>query len=251
LNGREEVDLMDCFLIKDCIWDGDSRRYAVFQYVSGAIEEYGYTVSVDFAGLGQELKEFKTEIDEETKFVKDTRKKVLEIVHDGYYEIIGMPTDRNLIKKSDFDGLTNTDQSKRLYYRSNYGINSNYSFNLRKGNTKFSVFIDDTEFQLKTVVHEEKRQKTKKPHPAVEKDWDERITQYLQQTEEWKERIESYRNKDLEHLRANVFVSPEWANIVESHITKTTKDIEKIRLDIRAIQSAYKRLKDEEVVIND
>jgi MoxR-like ATPase len=253
LNGREEVDLMDCFLIKDCIWDEDSRRDAVFQYVSGAIEEHGYTVSVDFAGLRQKLEEFKTEIDEETKFVKDTRKEVLEIVHDGYYEIIETSTNCNLIKKSDFDGLTNTEQSKRLYYyRSDNQVNHyDNLFNLGKGNTKFSVFIDDTEYQLKTVVHGEKRQKTKKPHSAVEKDWDGRITQYLQQTEEWMEQIETYRNKDLEHLRANVFVSPELANIVESHITKTTKDIEKIEVDILEIQNAYKRLKDEEKVIND
>jgi MoxR-like ATPase len=87
LNDREEVDLMDCFLIKDCIWNEDGQREAVFQYVSGAIEEHGYTVSFDFESIRDELAEFKTEIDEETKFVKDTRVEVLYEEIGGYYEL--------------------------------------------------------------------------------------------------------------------------------------------------------------------
>ena len=66
-----------------------------------------------------------------------------------------------------------------------------------------------------------------------------------------KEQIEQYRNKDLEHLRTNLFVKPELADIVESHITTTLKAIEKIELEIREIQNSYKKLKDEEVVLDD
>jgi MoxR-like ATPase len=253
LNDRQEVDLMDCFLIKDCIWDEDSQRDAVFQYVSDAIEEYGYTVSLDFAGMNQELTEFITEINEETKFVKDTRKEVLESVHDGYYEIIGMPANQNLINQSDFNSLTNSDVSKYLHYweRNRNQVRQYSSYSLRKGNTEFSIFINNTEHQLKMVVQGDKRQTTRKPHPSVEKDWDDRVNQYLLQTEEWIEQIESYRNKDMEHLRTNVFVKPELANMVESHITKTTKEIEKFKVSIREIQNGYKRLKNEEVAIND
>jgi MoxR-like ATPase len=252
LNDRDEVDLMDCFLIRHCLWNEEAEKDTVYQFVRGAIEEHGYTVSFDFAGIGEELKEFKTEIHEETKFVKDTRVWSLLDVHDGYYEITGMPDNQNFIKKSDFDGLTNSNQSEYLYYwrRDYYNRIERYSsFNLRKGNSKFSVFVNDKEFQLKTSVQGDKRQTTKKPHPSVEKDWDGRIDVFLQHTNEWKEQIETYRKKDLEHLRTNAFVKPALANIVESHITATIKDIEKIEVDIRAIQNAYKKLKDKEVVI--
>jgi len=51
----------------------------------------------------------------------------------------------------------------------------------------------------------------------------------------------------LEHLRTNVFVDPALANIVESHLTKTQKEIEKYEVEIRKIQHDYKILKDEEI----
>ncbi|GHS99395.1 hypothetical protein FACS189421_09770 [Bacteroidia bacterium] len=39
------------------------------------------------------------------------------------------------------------------------------------------------------------------------------------------------------------------ANIVETHLTNTQKEIEKYEVEIRKIQNDYKKLKDEEVVI--
>jgi MoxR-like ATPase len=248
LNDRSEVDLMDCFLIRYCIWNEETEKDTVYQFVQDAVEKYGYTVSFDFAGIGKELTEFKTEIDKETKFVKDTRVEVLQNVRDGYYEIDGMPDNRNLISQSDFNSLTNNNVSKYSYYweKAWNQIRQYSSFNLRKGNSQFSVFVNDTEYNLKIVVQGDKRQQTRKPHPLVEKDWDGRIDVFLRHTEEWLEQIETYRKKDLEHLRTNAFVKPELANTVESHITATKKDIEKIKVAIREIQNGYKKLKDEE-----
>jgi MoxR-like ATPase len=253
LNGRDEVDLMDCFLIQHCIWNEEAESDTVYQFVQDAVEKYVYTVLFDLTAriIKEELKEFKTEIDEEIKPVKDTRVEIPQIVHDSYYEIGGMPNDRNLISQSDFKSLTNNNVSKYLYYsHSSYNqVERRYnSFNLRKGNSQFSVFVNDTEYNLKTVVQEDKRQQTKKPHPSVEKDWDERIDVFLRHTKEWLEQIETYRKKDLEHLRTNIFVKSELANTVESHITAAIKEIGKIEVDIREIQNGYKRLKDEEVI---
>jgi hypothetical protein len=44
-----------------------------------------------------------------------------------------------------------------------------------------------------------------------------------------------------------LFVKPKLANIVESHIAATLKNIEKKKKKIREIQNGYKKLKDEEV----
>jgi len=128
-------------------------------------------------------------------------------------------------------------------------VRNHSTYNIRKGNSQFSVFINDKEYKLKILIKGDKRQATKKPHPKVEEDWDNRVDGFIQHTGEMKNQIEQYRNKDLEHLRTNLFVKPELANKVESHITKTLKDIEKIELKIREIQNNYKKLKDEEVVI--
>ncbi|GHU97822.1 ATPase [Spirochaetia bacterium] len=252
LNDRKEVDLMDCILIKDCVWNEKAQIGTIFWAFSDAIVKHGYTVSFDFKGIKDELTAFQTEINEETKFVKDTRVEVLTNARKDYYEINAQIDGHNLlITQNEFKNLTNANQQMYLYYwHTSYQSVQQYSaYNIRKGNSKFSIFINDTEFKLKTATQGEKRQATRKPHPKVEEDWDERTARFLQHTGDMKSRIEEYRNKDLEHLRTNLFVKPEWANFVESHITETLKDIEKLELEIREIQNGYKKLKDEEVVV--
>jgi MoxR-like ATPase len=44
LNDRNEVDLMDCFLIWHCLWNEETERDTVYQFVRDAIEKHGYTV---------------------------------------------------------------------------------------------------------------------------------------------------------------------------------------------------------------
>jgi MoxR-like ATPase len=251
LNDRKEVDLMDCFLILHCLWSEEAEMETVYQFIADAIEKHGYTVSLDFADMQKELQEFKTEIDEETKFVKDTRVEFLSecgwIGH-GDYKITGINGNYSLISRSDFESLTNSNKSKRLRYWDDYNgdMYYSYSFELRKGNSEFSIFVNDTEYQLETTTKGDKRQITRKPNKKLEKMWDDEVDIFLQHTNEWKEQ---YQNKDLEHLRTNIFVNPELANIVESNITATIKKIEKLEVDIREIQNGYKKLKDEEVVL--
>ena len=251
LNDRKAVDLMDCFLIQHCIWNEVEQIPAVSQYVKDAIQKHGYSLKFNFKGLKDELDEFKTEIKEETKFEKDTRVEVLDNTRSGYYETVGMHQHNNLISQSDFKALTNTNQRIYLHYweSSWQQVRQHQVHNVRKGNIKNSIFINDQEYQLKTKVTGEKRQITKKPHKKVEEDWDSRVAKYLEVTNTQKEELEAYRTKDLQHLRTNLFVNPELANIVESHLTETRKEIEKFEVEIRKIQNDYKKLKDEEIVI--
>lgn len=251
LNDRKAADLMDCFLIKDCLWNETEQIQATSQFVRDAIQKHGYSLKFNFKGLKDELEEFKTEIKEETKFEKDTRVETLVNARNDYYEIVGFNSENNLIRQIDFNSLTNSNQAIRLYYYYDYygRVQQNGNFNIRKGNSKHSIFINDNEYKLKTNTKGEKRQITKKPHKKVEEDWDGRVANYLEVTNTQKEELETYRTKDLQHLRTNLFINPELANIVESHLTSTRKEIEKFEVEIRKIQNDYKKLKDEEIVI--
>jgi MoxR-like ATPase len=253
LNDRKTVDLMDCFLIKDCLWNEIEQIQAVSQFVRDAIQKHGYSLKFNFKGLKDELEEFKTEIKEETRFEKDTRVEVLANARSGYYEILGINQYNSLISQLDFKALTNTNQRIYLHYweSSWQQVMQHQVHNVRKGNIKNSIFINDQEHQLKTNVRGEKRQITKKPHTKVEEDWDKRVLKYFEVTTKHKEELEEYRNKDLQHLRINLFVNPELANIVESHLTETRKEIEKFEVEIRKIQNDYKKLKDEEIILEE
>ena len=248
LNDRTEVDLMDCFLIRHCIWNEESQQDSTYQFVEDAIEKYGYTVEIDFKGINEEINEFKKEINEETMFVKDTRKTIL-LETSGYYELINPPSQYDrYISTEDFEQLTNEKRNIYLYYLQYNSYQYHQRWSVKNGKDKTHIDINGTDYQLKTIVQGNKRQLTKKPNPKLVGIWDDQVNNFLQNTDDMRNKIGQYRNHDLKYLRTNLFVDPELANIVESHISETIKKIDMLEVDIKKIQNDYKKLKDEEVV---
>ena len=261
LNDRSEVDLMDCFLIKHCIWNEKEQRDTAFQYVSESIEKYGYTFDFDFSDIEEEIKELEEDIKKETKHIKDNRVEVLVNAREKYYEIKGL--NRNdyhtsnkptplLLLISDYDALTTGDSRFYTYYYSSYYSSDqrNENHNIRKGKDKYHVIIDGSEYKLKTRIDGDRMQQTRKPHKSVENTWDNSVVTLLKTIDKWMNDIEKYRSKDLEHIRTNIFVDSSLAIIVEKSILNTSETIKQIESNIKQIQLNYKKLEDEEVVLN-
>jgi MoxR-like ATPase len=263
INDRTEVDLMDCFLIKHCIWNEKEQIDTVWQFVREAIEERGYTKEIDFEGIKDELTEFSKEVDtytHETRSIKYTKNKIYDLNGNKYLKILGLNgkfnyEDNNLIEEKMVNVAKKDSFISTMRYRKDFGDKDNVQ--IKQGKTKHSLILSNDQYStpyelnIETIDATKNEVFTKEPHPKVKEDWDNRVNGFLQHTGGMKNQIEQYRNKDLAHLRTNLFVEPELANIVESHITKTLKEIEKIELEIREIQNNYKKFKDEEVVLND
>ncbi len=66
LNGREAVDVMDCFLIKHCIWDDPKQVPAINQFVNEAIHKTGYTMHDEIQITDMQLKQLWQEVQTET-----------------------------------------------------------------------------------------------------------------------------------------------------------------------------------------
>jgi MoxR-like ATPase len=249
LNDRLSVDLMDCFLIKDCLWNETEQIQTVSQFVNDAIQKHGYSLDFNLAGIKEELKEFQTEITEWTTHVKDTRAEDF-VITSGYIEILNPPSvhDR-FLGEAIVKQLTNAEQQHLLHYAQHGSYIQHQRFNVKKGKDKYHISINGNDYKLKTEIKGDKRVKTSKPHKKVEEDWDKKVSIFLELTNSYKDKLEDYRNKDLIHLRVNLFVNAVLANIVESHITEAKKEIEKIEVEIRRMQNDYKKLKDEETII--
>jgi MoxR-like ATPase len=249
LNDRTAIDLMDCFLIKNCLWNEIEQREAVSQFVRDAIQKHGYSLSFNFKGLKDELEEFKTEIKKDTQFEVDTRIEI-PIEHKGYYLIENFPSQRAVyIEKGKFYELINHKLEIDLNYYQYSTFYHEGRFQAMKGIDENHIAINGTEYKLKTDVTGVQHQIIKKPSKKLIKEWDSKVTQFLDVTNSQKDELEAYRTKDLQFLRTNLFVNAELANIVESNLNTTRTEIEKFEIAIRAIQNGYNNLKDEVILI--
>lgn len=239
LNDRKAIDLMDCFLIKDCIWNEIEQKMMVEQFVREAIQKHGYSLKFDLKSFNKEIEDFEKEIIEETLFEKIISRDVL--ISDGdFYEITNF--NKNFyIKIEDFNQLTTKVKNIYLYEKYNSNFSRYSTYNVKKNNRQNYIVIENDEFKLKTKSKEEKKTENKTPHEALVKYWNERIAVYISKIEWMKNQLEEYQNNDLKHLKVNLFVPPNLADIVQNQLIMTQNEIEKMTIEVKRIQTKYQK----------
>ena len=254
LNDRTEADLMDCFLIRHCIWSRENQIQALWAIVNDAIEEFGYISETDYQTIRNGIENLKTEIVRKTRIITDTRKTIIEPVYGDFYEVLNPPNKNcSLISRDVFNNLTWQNRLVHLCYWSEANRKGeNYSnYDIRKSSSPFTIYINNAEYNMKTAITGDKRQRTRKPGSDETAAWDDQVKNLLRATAEIKNQIEKYRARNLAHLRVNIFVKPDLADLIESHLTGTWRNIEKLDLEIKEIQNNYMKLKDEEEILDD
>ncbi len=255
LNDRKAVDLMDCFLIAHCIWNEPAQFATVLQFTKDAIQKHGYSITLNLSDIKEELKEFYEEVKSEICFVKTFSYNEPVTVHKKFYRIdsfgdndyLSIHRDYRLIQKTDFDKLTNKYQRIGLHRdRDDDNCrNQTNQYNLKKGSNGISVVYNGRAYKLETVEKERKQTFSKKPHKAVQKEWDKKVKVVMTTTGNLKSQIEHYSSNDLKHLRVNLFVNSVLAEIVESNLKETQKGIEKLEVEVHRIQHYYENVEDQ------
>lgn len=243
LNDRNAVDLMDCFLIKACIWNEPEQIPAVSQFVCDAIQKHGYKLSMNLSQIAEELKAFEDDVKTETSFLKEVYFEEPIVVEKDYYKISGFHNDARILI-TDYDKLTKSDIS--IYLSVKYhSYRQDQWYSVRKGKKKHHIQIDNTEYSIQTSSKTGQKTATKKPHPSVIKDWDKKVARVLTQTNNLKSQIDHYKKSDLKHIRVNLFVNPVYAEFVESNLDNLSREIEKQEIEVKRIQHYYENIEDQ------
>jgi MoxR-like ATPase len=262
LNDRNEVGLMDCFLIRHCIWDETRHIETTAGFVYDAIEKYGYSALLKMGGLKEELAGFQEEIARETgmgegaginaRLAADTASPVDGVspaaATDDYCEVLGYPNPqgnvfRRVLRGADFRRLGDSDANITLYYQ-HIGAGQIMHTELvraRKGQAAGDIVINGSEYSIR-IPEANQESPGKKPASNVEGQWDSRIDAFLKRTAVMKEQAQALKQKEAHNVQEHLFVPREAAGTVESHFNLLWKDIEKLELEIRSTRNSYKKI---------
>ncbi len=105
-----------------------------------------------------------------------------------------------------------------------------------------TMFIDGKQYKLQVKVNTEQTTTTYKPNDRLKKAWNEVVDNFLTKTQIIKEEIKLFRTKDLAHLRTNMFVNPSEASHVETNLTSSLAEIEKLEVEAKRIQHYYENV---------
>lgn len=253
LNDRKAVDLMDCFLIKDCLWNETEHIKTVTNFVKDAIQKHGYSININLVDIEEELKDFKVEVNSETSYIKPveiTTPKTFEIQKKKYHRVIiksGLLSYENndLLLIDEIKKASKNSYIETTRFRKDLGDNDNVWIKCSSSQNKLFLSNDgkqEHELEFETDITVKDKVFTKKPHFAVIKEWDKRAAIILTKTSNLKAQIDQYKTNDLKHLRINQFVNESLAEIVEINLYDLEKEINKLEVEVRSIQHIYENI---------
>jgi MoxR-like ATPase len=246
LNGREEVDLMDCFLMLHCLWSEPDQIEQLQKLIAETIRKHGYTLAFSLTSLKKEIKEFEEEVKHETKIAYETAVNEPLLIDQIYYEVhnISQLYDGKYVRHNDYDKLRYDEITAIGLYDENQQLT--YKIKAKRSTLDHAVEVlhqsEYTTFNLKT---EEKSSVTyihKKPHPLVYKNWNERISHLSSFVAQLQKKLETDAPDALKHLRGNLFVSPDLAEIVEANMNEAVGVLRAETLKIEKLKYYYDNL---------
>ena len=246
INDRKEVDLMDCFLIKHCIWNEKSQIQTVSGFVNEAIRDYGPNLDMNLYTEQEEFAKLKSEIEKNTskkvgvasKIEQDTNGTKFYSLTTNFQEQYSL-IESNIVDKAtenstdatiftdDFKGKTNCNITKsdeknsiKLYNRS-YGT--------------WQVY----QLETKPIIKPYKKSPTRGDYQI----WNDETNRLLSVLSEKKTETSHFWNIFSESFYGNIFADRQLAdNYIKENIDNTINLIEKFIISINEIRNKYQSI---------
>lgn len=262
LNNRQEIDLMDCFLIAHTIWSEVEQIDVVKDFVQDAIQKHGYSLKCDLKELKEEIEDLKIDMINEISIEKTItyyEPKEIPINNTIFYEILDKKNwfdnhynpDYRYIKKDNYDQLG----SEKYSHIDIFNKNGHEFWNSRS--LKAAV-LEDMENQIYIQEYDgsgkgirlnlrknrksKKEKITQRPHEAIIEKWNRQIKELHQMIDEKVKFIEDYKKNELGNLKENLFVNKELAYYVETNLNQTLTTLLNKKTGIQNIKEAYDQL---------
>lgn len=239
LNDRKQVDLMDCFLIKDCIWNDENEIEIVEQVVAESIRNFGYSLTIDIESIETKINKLKDEVKSESEFIKENKVIEKKVYQKDYYKITGLTTFPKycFILKTDFAKMSGVQQS---FYFYDAALTSHRNFATTKNGDVIKV-ADSSWSTCQVEVEEvtKRKKETRRPSEKLIGVWDKEVSDLVQEILKQVSVIEKHRNEKLDHLQTNAFVDKGLSTIVEENLHNTVHQLQDLKLEVEKIKSQY------------
>lgn len=148
------------------------------------------------------------------------------------------------VSRQEYDKIAVGESESIEIYRKSY---DNGSINRYENKEGKKIAVDLFESEGKTYKLEYKQIDVpkidyRKPHQLVKKDWDERVEELKKSIHEQESTLDKYVQEDLKGIRANLFVKPEYANVVETKLNELRKNLASLNLELDKLKDHYEKV---------
>ena len=243
LNGREEVDLMDMFLLLHCLWDNPAQIAPLKEIIAKTIREHGYSISLSLSNLHKEIEEFEREVDKELNVVITEEEKVLSPIDDVWYEMI-KPDDQfegKRLKVNDFNRLQ-IDRAQVTNFYDDGGKLVN-RLNAKKGKSAFSLIVTHNSreytYSLQTHIKEKQKKVQRQPHELIVRHWNQRFNSLSEDLNNALSKIQDQKNGPVQQLEQHLFTDRRLAPLVKANLMEVEEQVKELKLRLDKLHFSY------------
>lgn len=247
LNGRSEVNVMDCFLTQDCIWNQYEQVEEAHALVLGSIATYGYRNLVNLQPIQSELKQLQEEIAEETKIVSYQKEDILKVYSDNkgnvFYKIDDFWGETpGFIREDDFEKLVeDKDTYVPMFEETGKTFRPFQTSDIRI-KPPFTLVNKGRGLPMETETIEKEIVTARRPPNQTMQIWNSQIQLLLETCEKGLQKIENQRAKDEPYLSNHLFVEASFASHVLDSLNTSTDHLLNMKLEIQKTQHSYESI---------
>ncbi len=246
LHERSKVNLMDCFLMVHCLWHSPEQMPLLANMLSDIIRQHGYSIALNLQPLRKEIQELESEVETEIKIPHSIVVEEPQSIESEYYEVLGITNyfEGSLIKKVEFSRLSREEQKSISLFDQSLSLVNKVNARLSPQEHCIDIYYNAQVYtlKLKTVQREKTEITLKKPHPLIEKFWDERVNTLLQYIQQQQEHLQKERPEELEGLQEHFFVPAAMADIVSANIQEVKRQLNSLHLQVEKIAHSYRSI---------
>ena len=239
LNDRNEVDLMDCSLIENCIWGTEKQQKKAKEIVEKCLKENGIPCDSAIEDIQEQIEEFSAKVDEEwfenitdpvsDKIVTVDNQKCYECTRNGTSEIWYVTVDKG--RHSPYNGYhdvynsAKTHQTYSNFSKNGDAIACNWNFTVNKNPERTHIepkkFADISHSTLQKIF-------TKNNYTPISNFINSEI-----------DKLKDQKAKDAVPFKANLFADQSYNTSITSKIDDSIKELEDKQVELDKQKDRY------------
>lgn len=240
LNDRDEVDLMDCSLIENCIWGTEKQQKLARKIVEKCLKQNGISCDSAIEDIEEQIKLLKTKIDdgwfdiinepETDRIVKIDEQNCYECTRNGSKEIwyVTVGSVRPGYSYPDYHGVYDSNKSYRTkysFYKNGDNISCNWDFTINKNPAK---------------SYRKKKNFSEIAHYTLQNSFtDENYTPIYNAINEEINSLKEQKERDEIPFKANLFADQSYNESITSKIDDSIKALQDAQIELDKQKNRY------------
>lgn len=240
LNDRDEVDLMDCSLIENCIWGTEKQQKLARKIVEKCLKQNGISCDSAIEDIEEQIKLLKTKIDdgwfdiinepETDRIVKIDEQNCYECTRNGSKEIwyVTVGSVRPGYSYPGYHGVYDSNKSYRTkysFYKNGDNISCNWDFTINKNPAK---------------SYRKKKNFSEIAHYTLQNSFtDENYTPIYNAINEEINSLKEQKERDEIPFKANLFADQSYNESITSKIDDSIKALQDAQIELDKQKNRY------------